>query len=63
MAKGSDPFETTTRALKLVRGDVVIQPNERVLIKPNCVRPVAPETGTTTDGRVVDAISPNKSVL
>ena len=56
MAKGSDPFETTTRALKLVRGDVVIQPDERVLIKPNCVRPVAPETGTTTDGRVVDAI-------
>ena len=54
--KGSDPFETTTRALKLVRGDVVIQPDERVLIKPNCVRPAAPETGVTTDGRVVDAV-------
>jgi len=56
LVKGSDPFETTSRALKLVRGDVVIQPDERVLIKPNCVRPVAPETGVTTDGRVVDAV-------
>jgi uncharacterized protein (DUF362 family) len=56
LVKGSDPFETTTRALKLVRGDVAIQPDECVLIKPNCVRPVAPETGVTTDGRVVDAV-------
>jgi uncharacterized protein (DUF362 family) len=56
LVKGSDPFETTTRALKLVGGDVVIQPDERVLIKPNCVRPAAPETGVTTDGGVVDAV-------
>jgi len=54
--KGSDPFETTSRAIELVRGDVVVQPDERVLIKPNCVRPVAPETGVTTDGKVVDAV-------
>ena len=54
--KGSDPFEATTHALQLVGGDVVIQPDERVLIKPNCVRPAAPETGVTTDGGVVDAV-------
>ena len=56
MVKGSDPFETTTRALNLVKDDVVLGLNERVLIKPNCVRPVAPETGVTTDGGVVDAV-------
>lgn len=56
MVKGSDPFETTTRALNLVKDDVVLGQDERVLIKPNCVRPVAPETGVTTDGGVVDAV-------
>ena len=56
LVKGSDPFETTARAMKLVMGDVVIHPDERVLIKPNCVRPETPETGVTTDGKVVDAV-------
>jgi len=56
LVKGTDPFETTSRALDIVQKGVDIQPDERVLIKPNCVRPVAPETGVTTDGRVVEAI-------
>jgi len=56
LVKGIDPFETTSRALKKVQDDIHIQQDERVLIKPNCVRPDAPETGVTTDAGVVEAI-------
>ena len=56
LVKGSDPLKTTLRALKIIQDEVVIDPSERVLIKPNCVRPVSPETGVTTDARVVEGI-------
>lgn len=56
IVKGSDPFTVTAQALKLVREYVTIQSNERVLIKPNCVMPVAPKTGVTTDSGVVEAV-------
>ena len=56
LVKGSDPLKTTLRALKIIQDEVVIDPSERVLIKPNCVRPVSPETGVTTDAGVVEAI-------
>ena len=49
-------METTSSALKLIRDDVAIDQSERVLIKPNCVRPVAPKEGITTDAGVVEAI-------
>lgn len=54
--KGSDPLKTTLRALKNIQDHVEIDQNERVLIKPNCVRPASPETGVTTDAGVVEAI-------
>ena len=56
LVKGSDPLKTTSRALKIIQDNVVIDPSERVLIKPNCVRPVSPEKGVTTDAGVVEAI-------
>ena len=56
LVKGSDPFTTTTQALKIIHDDIQFEPNDRILIKPNCVRPVAPNTGVTTDAGVVEAI-------
>ena len=56
VVKGSDPYTTTSQALNLVQEDILIEPSDRVLIKPNCVRPVAPNKGVTSDARVVEAI-------
>ena len=56
IAKGENPYATTARALGLIRGMFHVKPEEKVLIKPNCVRPSEPSTGITTDSRVVEAI-------
>ena len=56
IAKGEDPYATTGKALDLIRDMIDIKPEEKVLIKPNCVRPSKPTTGITTDSRVVEAI-------
>jgi len=56
IVKGTDPYLTTKQALKLVSDEVIIEPNDRVLIKPNCVSPKSPDTGVTTDSRVVEPI-------
>jgi uncharacterized protein (DUF362 family) len=56
IAKGEDPYATTGKALDLIQNMIDIKPEEKVLIKPNCVRPSKPTTGITTDSRVVEAI-------
>lgn len=56
IAKGEDPYATTGKALDLIQNMIDIRPEEKVLIKPNCVRPSKPTTGITTDSRVVEAI-------
>jgi len=56
IVKGTDPYETTKQALKLVREEVVVKPDDRVLIKPNCVSTKLPDTGVTTDSKVVEPI-------
>ena len=56
IAKGEDPYTTTGKALDLIRDMIDIETAEKVLIKPNCVRPSKPTTGITTDSRVVEAI-------
>jgi uncharacterized protein (DUF362 family) len=56
IAKGSDPYKTTRQALTLINDDFSVKPSDRIIIKPNIVRPVAPEEGITTDARVVEAI-------
>jgi uncharacterized protein (DUF362 family) len=56
IAKGEDPYTTTGKVLDLIRNMIDIEPAEKVLIKPNCVRPSKPTTGITTDSRVVEAI-------
>lgn len=56
IARGSDPYETTIHALNHVQDEIVFKPKDRILIKPNIVRPVLPGKGITTDVRVVEAI-------
>lgn len=56
IAKGSDPYRTTLQALNYFKDEVSYKPCDRVVIKPNIVRPVASKKGITTDVRVVEAI-------
>jgi uncharacterized protein (DUF362 family) len=51
-----DPIEATRKALSLIHPKIDVKPGDRVLIKPNCVRPKRPSTGVTTDSRIVEAI-------
>ncbi len=52
----SDPIEGPKRALDMVHADDILDRYERVLIKPNYVNSSHPETGVTTDARIVKAI-------
>lgn len=54
--KGKDPRAMTSRALRLIESMIEIEPEDKVLIKPNCVRPLSPMTGVTTDSRIVEAV-------
>lgn len=58
IVKGSDPVETTVKALGLIEADVVkaLSVAKPVLIKPNYINSKSPSTGITTDGRVVEGI-------
>ena len=56
ISHGSDPYKTTVQALNHVRDEIHINPGDRIVIKPNIVRPVSPEKGITTDALVVEAI-------
>ena len=44
------------QAFTLIQANDRLHPNDRVLIKPNCVVPKPPSTGITTDARVVDGV-------
>ena len=56
IAKDSDPYKATIKALNLVNDDFTVNHDDRIVIKPNIVRLVPPEEGITTDARVVEAI-------
>lgn len=58
IAKGSDPVETTVKALGLIEVDVVkaLSRDRPILIKPNYINSKSPSTGITTDGRVVEGV-------
>jgi uncharacterized protein (DUF362 family) len=52
----SDPVEGPKKALDMIGADKILNRYERVLIKPNYVNSSKPETGVTTDPRVVKGI-------
>jgi len=56
--KGTDPVETTVKALQMIEPDVddVLSWKKPILIKPNYINAKHPSTGITTDSRVVEGI-------
>lgn len=56
IVKGEDPIKATRKALALIHPAIDVKSDDKVLIKPNCVRPSKPSTGVTTDSRIVEAI-------
>jgi len=58
IVKGTDPLETTVKALKTVETDVrnVLSVKKPILIKPNYLNSKHPSTGVTTDSRVIEGI-------
>ncbi len=56
IVKGKDPRRMSGEALRLLKAEDVFLPEDRVLIKPNCVVPKPPSSGVTTDARVVEGI-------
>jgi uncharacterized protein (DUF362 family) len=56
IAHGTDPFPMVREALNLIAAKRVIRPSDRIILKPNYVEPRMPDTGTTTDPRVIEAV-------
>ncbi|WP_230740717.1 DUF362 domain-containing protein [Methanooceanicella nereidis] len=52
----SDPVNGPKRALDLIEADKILEKYDSILIKPNYVNGSLPETGVTTDPRVVRGI-------
>jgi uncharacterized protein (DUF362 family) len=58
IVKGSNPVETTVKALEMVKPDldIALFMKKSVLVKPNLINSRHPSTGITTDGRVVEGV-------
>jgi len=56
--KGTNPVETTIRALETIETEVnsVLTVKKPILIKPNYINSKPPSTGITTDSRVIEGI-------
>jgi len=58
VVKGTNPIETTVKALEMIRSDIdsVLSERKPILIKPNYINSKHPSTGITTDSRVIEGI-------
>jgi len=56
IAHGQDAYALVREALQEIDAADVVSADDRVVVKPNYVEPMMPETGTTTDPRVVEAV-------
>lgn len=56
IVKGEEPISMSRQAFTLINAADVLHPDDRVLIKPNCVVPKPPSTGVTTDAHVVEGV-------
>lgn len=58
VVKGTNPVETTVKALEMIKPDVnrSLCQGKPILIKPNYLNSQHPSTGITTDSRVVEGI-------
>jgi len=58
IVNGTNPVETTVKALEMIRSDVdgVLHIEKPILVKPNYIDSRHPSTGITTDSRVIEGI-------
>ncbi len=56
LAHGEDPRAMVFEALEQIHAAEVVRPDDVVVLKPNYVEPLRPETGVTTDPRVIAAV-------
>jgi len=56
IAHGEDPRAMVRQAMDLIKASGVVKPSDRVVVKPNYVEPMMPDTGATTDPRVIEAV-------
>jgi len=58
IVKGTNPIETTVKALEMIGSDVgsALSSEKPILIKPNYLNSKHPSTGITTDSRVIEGI-------
>jgi uncharacterized protein (DUF362 family) len=56
--EGTDPVETSVKALETISSDVEVALSEKkpILIKPNYINSRHPSTGITTDSRVIEGV-------
>jgi len=55
IARGEHPRPMVYDALERIQAAQVVRPDDRVVLKPNYVEPRMPDTGVTTDPRVIEA--------
>ncbi len=56
IAHGEDPRRMVFDALRRIAAAHVLKPDDRVVLKPNYVEPRMPDTGVTTDPRILAAV-------
>ena len=56
VVRARDSFPAVREALELIGAARSIAPDDGVVLKPNYVEPMMPDTGVTTDPRVIEAV-------
>ena len=56
IAHGEEAETLVREALAQIDADKLVRPGDRVVLKPNYVEPRMPDTGITTDARVIEAV-------
>lgn len=56
IVQGKQASKMVEEALKLIKAEELIRPEDSVLIKPNYVTAMHPSTGITTDSRIVESL-------
>jgi len=56
IAHGTEPGSMVCEALDAIVAEPRVRSTDRIVLKPNYVEPIMPDTGTTTDPRVIDAV-------
>ncbi len=54
IVKGQNVGQMLQETFETLNCDNLVEPGERVLVKPNCISPKPPESGVTTDLRIIE---------